>query len=161
MNKHSNCCKSFFYGLENDFINSKVNKFEVLNPSNHFAPNHNVEPEHIKVEIEFDFTNEVVYGTTTIDITVKSPSIDFIILDAKNLTIQEVNINSLKALFENDGKKLTIFTQKGVHRGEKLNIRIKHFVEKPVAGVYFVKPSMEYPNKHLHVWTQCQERMQC
>ncbi len=158
MNNTNNYCKSYFYGLESEI--SKIissNNFDIPASKLHYTPAHAIEPEHVKIELEFDFEKEVVRGRTTYNLVVKSKSIDKISLDAKNLFIQETFVNKTKVEFENTNKKLNISLPESFGRGTKLELTIIHSVEKPAAGVYFVKPSKDYPSKHLHVWTQCQD----
>ncbi len=158
MNNNENYCKSLFYGQETEigtFLS--VNKFEIPESRTNFVPDHSVEPEHVKIEINFDFAKEMVTTTTTFNLVVKKEIIDKISLDAKNLTIHETIIGGIAQNFENSGRKLHVFVKEHFVRGTKFQLQIKSSVEKPAAGVYFVKPSLEYSQKHMHVWTQCQD----
>lgn len=157
MNKYTSYCKSYFFGSNNELFHYLPIKFDSYNAISHFSPDHKVEPEHLKVDIEFDFDKEKVSSSTTISVVVKAESIDEITLDAKNLVINKVLVNNTIALFENDGKKLRIFLENELVRGAKANLEIQSQVDHPAAGVYFIKPSTEYPNKHMHVWTQAQD----
>lgn len=158
MNNCNNYCKSFFFGLESEITNYlPSNSFDIPASTLHFVPDHTVEPEHVKIELQFDFDKELVQGITTFSLVVKAESIKEITLDAKNLQIHEVQLNQQKIDFENTNKKLIISLPQDVTRGTKLKLKITHSVEKPAAGVYFIKPTKDYPSKHPHVWTQCQD----
>jgi aminopeptidase N len=156
MNNNNNYCKNFFN--ESEYVFHPLKKaFDLPFSRTHYVPSHEVEPEHVSIEIEFDFEKELVKGITSFSLLVKANKVSEITLDAKNLTIQEVIIDGASVKFENTGKKLQVFPTKMLDKGNKIDLIIHHSVEKPAAGVYFVKPTKEYPNKHLHVWTQSQD----
>ena len=155
MNKYTTYCKSYLFGLESGIV--PLNRFDTYNAISHFVPDHKVEPEHFKIEIEFDFEKNLVSSITTINALVKAESVNEITLDAKNLIISQVLIDNQQANFNNTGRKLNIEVGHELQRGTKITLQITSSVQEPLAGVYFVKPSTEYPQKHLHVWTQGQD----
>ena len=142
MNNKQIFCKSNFFGLESNLINFSLGSFNIPESKLHFVPNHKVEPEHVKLELEFDFEKEKISGTTTFNLVVKAPDISSILLDAKSLVIDNVSVNGKEVEFENSGNKLLIQTGSTLQRGEKITLKIKHFVEKPQAGAYFIKPTL-------------------
>ena len=162
MNKNENWCKTFFYDEFLEFTKIfNIIRFDMPESKKKFVPDHNVEPEHIRIEFEVDFNKELITTTTTFNLLIKTERLNKITFDAKNLLIHNVLVNNIKSDFENTGKKLHVFlkesVEKNFQRGKKVTVIINSSVEKPLAGAYFVKPSPEYPQKHMHLWTQFQD----
>ena len=82
MNNTESFCKSYFYGIYSEQIKLlNSNKFDIPESKLHFVPDHLVEPEHVKIEVEFDFDKELVIGTTTYDLVVKANSYKLLIMN--------------------------------------------------------------------------------
>ena len=162
MNKNENWCKTFFYDEFLEFTKIfNIIRFDMPESKKKFVPDHNVEPEHIRIEFEVDFNKELITTTTTFNLLIKTERLNKITFDAKNLLIHNVLVNNIKSDFEKTGKKHHVFlkesVEKNFQRGKKVTVIINSSVEKPLAGAYFVKPSPEYPQKHMHLWTQFQD----
>ncbi len=123
----------------------------------HFFPDTPLLPKHLRLELQFDWKEERVWGETTHELVVKGRDVKEIRLDAVNLEISRVSVNNRSTGFDNDGERLTIPLAKPLPPGSIARIKIKHSVQRPAAGIYFTQPDENYPNRFKTVWTQGQD----
>ncbi len=123
----------------------------------HFAPDTPIIPKHLLLELNFDWEQEKVWGSTTYELLANVNNICEIELDAANLDIDRVQIGSRGVSFENTGEKVIVFLAKPLKEGSAIKLKLHHSVTRPAAGIYFTKPDKEYPNRFKTVWTQGQD----
>ncbi|SVB30782.1 uncharacterized protein METZ01_LOCUS183636, partial [marine metagenome] len=134
-------CKCHFYEGESEhwgLLDRKAFAHKGAMP--HYTPDIQVSPEHLTLEVNFDWTKERVWGTTKYDLLFKGHDIDKITFDAINLDISRVLIGRKSVDFENTGKKIIIPLKKKFQLGDRMSIKLDHSVTRPVAGIYFTKP---------------------
>ena len=122
----------------------------------HYTPDIQVSPEHLILDINFDWVTERVWGATLYDLVFKGHNVEEIIFDAVNLEVSRVVIGRKIVNFENTGKKIIIQLNKKYQLGDRISIKLDHSVTRPVAGIYFTKPDNHHVDRFKTVWTQGQ-----
>ena len=120
-----------------------------------FAPDRVVDILHILLEIDVDPVARTVTGTATLRAAALAPT-TFVVLDAVELTIDEVTANGKPAPFRHDGKKLRIELGKQLEPASELVLAIGYH-GSPRRGLYFTGPDEGYPDKPTQAWTQGQD----
>ncbi len=123
----------------------------------HFAPDTLILPKHLLLELNFDWQEERVWGSTTYDLQINAKDVREIVLDAVSLEIDQVQIGRSKVPFENTGEKVVVSLQKSLKVGSAIQVKLAHSVTRPAAGIYFTKPDKQYPDRFKTVWTQGQD----
>ena len=86
-------CKCHFYEGESrhwGLLDRKAFAHRGATP--HYTPDALVLPKHLKLELNFDWTGERVWGVTEYDLIIKGQDIEEIAFDAVNLSISSVLI---------------------------------------------------------------------
>ena len=123
----------------------------------HYTPNTLLQPEHLTLELHFDWVEERVWGSTIYDLVVKGHDVDEIAFDAVNLDVSRVLVGRKLADFENTGKRVVLHLGKKVKLGGRVRVTLFHSVTRPVAGIYFTKPDNHHAGRFKTVWTQGQD----
>lgn len=151
-------CKCHFHEGESEHWGLLDRKsFELKGSKVHFAPDTLILPQHLKLELEFDWDEQRVWGSVAYDLIVNGPEAELFELDAVNLEVSRVLLNSRAVEFENTGEKIRIHLGKAFKKGGKLKVKLFHSTTRPVAGIYFTKPDKHYPDRFKTVWTQGQD----
>ena len=121
---------------------------------------------HTKLELSFDWEEELVLGKATLRLKPYFYSVDKVILDAKDFEFQRVSFlgedKDLKYTY--DDKQLTIELGKTFSREEEITLYID-YTASPAAtggsaaiqsdqGLFFINPRGEEPGKPRQIWTQ-------
>ncbi len=120
-----------------------------------YAPDRQVDVQHIRLDVTPDFTRHTVAGTTRIEFTPISQPLTDLRLDAVDLTVSAVRGSSDIASYVNSGEDLTVVFAEPIPVGTSAWIEVDHEAE-PKQGFYFRTPEMGYPDSDTHVWTQGQ-----
>ena len=123
----------------------------------HFAPDTPLLPQHLLLDLHFDWEEERVWGNTTYDLMVNAQNVREIVFDAANLEIERVMLGRRALTFENTGDQVIASLDKPLKYGETVRVKLFHSVTGPPAGVYFTKPDTAYPDRFKTVWTQGQD----
>jgi len=107
--------------------------------------------DRVSIDIDIDFENRSLKGRAVNCFTVLRET-DMIELDAVDMSIENVLLNNSNVEYDYDGNILRIFLPKEVDRGEKLEISIEYYVEKPKMGLWFIPIDSDKPA--IQVWTQ-------
>ncbi len=125
---------------------------------------------HTKLEAKFDYAKQYMYGKVWLTLKPHFYATDSLLLDAKGLTINKLEIvkagKNAPIKFTNDGMFLNIKLDKNYKSGEAYTIYID-YVSKPndlvvqgstaisdAKGLYFINPMGEEKNKPTQIWTQ-------
>ncbi len=128
-------------------------KFELPGAKPNYNPDRPGQVNHIFLDLAIDIPNQSFQGTCTITLTPVRPGITQLSLDAVDLTIKSVLIDSISQPFDYDQEKLIINLLKPTEK-KAIKIAIAYQVNHPKRGLYFVSPDEYYPNKPTQVWTQ-------
>jgi aminopeptidase N len=112
--------------------------------------------QHYKIEVRFDQPNRMVLGQVTITLSPLRPVLDSIVLDAVNMTIEDVRLPKGAPLrFVYDSSTLRVRLDRPYRYGEKLDLAVRYRCV-PERGLYFIQPDASYPNAPEQIWTQGQ-----
>ncbi|MFH1005434.1 MAG: M1 family aminopeptidase [Bacteroidota bacterium] len=162
--------KKFPETIQNDEIKKEdISRYE---PTEYLsAPTRSIDIIHTKLEVNFDWKKQYLFGKATLTLKPYFYSTKEIILDAKGFEIKNVSANhSLSLPFIYDKTQLTITLDKEYTRNDTLSIFID-YIAKPNErkiktgntitsdkGLYFINPSPsangKEKNKPTELWTQ-------
>lgn len=108
---------------------------------------------HYKLKLELDEAKKSVAGTATITFTPLGTSLDSIILDAEQLTIQSVSLSGSRLEFLNDSHELTLYLPHSISLADTLTVAITYSCT-PTKGLYFIQPDSTDPTRRHQIWTQ-------
>lgn len=111
----------------------------------HYPPDLRVEPVHMHLELRFDLEQQSVEGTNTITVRGNGGSGHTLKLNAVAFTRAEARGEGVD-WFRYDGTQLVIRWKTPLADGEERTIEVPYRVDKPVAGLYFSRPSTAYPD---------------
>lgn len=125
---------------------------------------------HTKLEVSFDWENQYLNGTATLDFTPYFFPQFEVVLDAKGMDIHSVQMyegtHGADTPFTYDGEQLTIDLGGEFERGDTLRIAIAYRAKpnerkvggsaaiKSDKGLYFINPLGKEKNKPRQIWTQ-------
>jgi aminopeptidase N len=151
-------CKCHFQNGESNHWGILDRKaFAQKGSKTHFAPNTPLLPQHLLLDLSFDWEEERVWGNTIYDLMVNGQDVREIAFDATNLDIDRVVLGHRKLEFENTGEQVIVLLDKVLRYGEVVRVKLFHSVIRPSAGIYFTKPDEAYPERFKTVWTQGQD----
>jgi aminopeptidase N len=127
--------------------------FELPGAKPHYNPDRPGQVEHIFLDLVLDIPNKSFQGTCAIALKPIHPHIQYLTLDAVDLEIESVLLNSVSQPFDYDGKQLAIKLLEPTGE-ETIEIAIAYSVAHPQRGIYFISPDEHYPHKPTQVWTQ-------
>jgi len=127
--------------------------FELPGAKPHYNPDRPGEVEHIFLDINLDIPQATLEGSCYITLKPLRQGVEELTLDAVDLKINSVLINSISQTFDYNGKKLKIYLQQPTSL-ETIKIAIAYQVIQPRRGIYFIQPEADYPHKPTQVWTQ-------
>ena len=151
-------CKCHFQNGESDHWGILDRKsFIQKGAEAHFAPDTPLLPQHLLLDLNFDWEEERVWGSTTYNLMVNGEDVREIVFDATNLEIDRVMLGRRALEFENTGDRLIVSLDKTLKYNEIVQVKLFHSVTRPPAGIYFTKPDNAYPKRFKTVWTQGQD----
>ena len=106
-------CKCHFYEGESDhwgLLDRRAFAHKGALP--HYTPDATVLPKHLKIELNFDWTEERVWGVTEYELVIQGHDVEKVAFDGINLCISRVLIGKKSIEFENTGKKIILHLKK-------------------------------------------------
>ena len=116
-------CKCHFHEGESEhwgLLDRKAFAHKGATP--HYTPDTLVLPEHLVLELSFDWVEERVWGVTQYDLVIKGHDVEEIIFDAVNICVSRVLVGKKLIQFENTGKKIILPLAKKYRSGERISI---------------------------------------
>lgn len=146
-------CRCFGRGL------SRLSQFYIPEAKPHHPPDRLVDVEHIRLEIAVNLQEKSLKGTCTTRFRAVAPSVARMIFDAVDLVVEKVMDPDGKDLhFDRQPDRLIVFLGKAFQPGEESQVVIHYHVIEPRAGLYFIAPDHDYPNRPWQLWTQGQDQ---
>ncbi len=127
--------------------------FELPGAKPQYNPDRPGQVNHIFLDLVLDIPQQSFQGTCTITLTPVHAGISKFTLDAVDLNIDSVLIDSIAQPFDYDGERLEIHLIEPTGT-EAINLAISYRVVQPQRGLYFIAPDTHYPDKPTQVWTQ-------
>ncbi len=121
---------------------------------------------HTKLEVNFDWTKSRMNGVATITAKPHFYASDELILDAKGMIINYVELNKKRMNFEYKEDVLKIFLDRKYTRNDEYTVKIDYIAcpdERETGGsaaitsdkgLYFINPTGEDKSKMPQIWTQ-------
>jgi aminopeptidase N len=117
-----------------------------------------VDVQHIKLELSVDMKLKLIKGSCITDFKGLAPSADRVSFDAIDLKVDQVMDGSGAELrYDHSDGKLVVYLRKNLQPGEESRIVVKYTVQEPRAGLYFIAPDKDYPQRPWQLWTQGQD----
>jgi aminopeptidase N len=120
----------------------------------HYPPSLELEPVHLEIDLSLDLETQT--ATLAVKTTVvcnhagarslKLDGVAFLDLSVRDTT-------KLPMTFAYDGKAIEVSWEKAFALGEKRTVETRYRVERPASGLFFMKPTPEYPRKPLYAAT--------
>lgn len=127
--------------------------FELPGAKPHYNPDRPGQVNHIFLDLSLNISNKSFQGTCTITLTPVRKGITELTLDAVNLQIESVLVDTVSQPYDYDTNQLTIHLLNPTEE-KPINIAINYQADQPQRGLYFVGPEEYYPHKPVQVWTQ-------
>jgi len=140
----------YYYG---DTEEKKPKSFFLPGSKPHYNPDSPGQVNHIFLDLELDISKEYLAGTCSLKLTPVRAGIGNLTLDAVDLEIESVLVDQVSQPFVYDRKELKISLLQPTTENP-LTLSIQYHLSKPQRGIYFIKPTPDYPNKPTQVWTQ-------
>ncbi len=115
-----------------------------------YAPNRQVDVEHLKVDMIPDFQKRSIYSTATIDFEVIAKPFRSLILHGIDLEILNVTSNNKIESFDTDDAIITILFEKELPLNQKHYVSIEYRA-KPKDGLFWRTPELGYPKESMQI----------
>src|SRR5579862_5137746 len=124
-----------------------------------YGPDKTVAVEHIDLHLEPNLMAASLRGICTTTVRALDESVARLTLNAVDHQVESVTRDGKPCAFAMRNGKLTIEFTPAIAAGESASFAVAYQVTKPRAGLFFIAPSKEYPNKIPHAWTQSQDEI--
>jgi aminopeptidase N len=116
-----------------------------------------VRPVHQVLDVDLDIAGRKMTGQTTLTLKCVQRETKSFDLDSVDIEIHKVSLAGEKCGFTVGKEKLKVELPRALKRGEQVDLTVDFTVSEPRAGIYFIGPDKEYPDRPLQVWTQGQD----
>ena len=117
-----------------------------------------VEVEHIDLYLAPDLAAARMEGVCTTRVRAIDDGVREFTFDAVDFIVGWVRDGSSRQLdFRRDAGTLTVHLAEPLKAGERTEVAVAYRLEKPRAGLHFVAPTTEHPDKPTQCWTQSQD----
>ncbi len=123
-----------------------------------YGPDKLVAVEHIDLYVTPDLAARRMDGVCTTTVRAIDDGVAELTLDAVDLVVGSVRDGDGRPLiFRRGPETVTIALPRPLRAGERTSFAIAYFVEHPRAGLHFVAPTKEHPERPTQCWTQGQD----
>lgn len=120
----------------------------------HYPPDLRLEPIHLNIALRLDLESESAQGTVSTTVVANDRGAQTLELDAIDFEDVAVGHGGDDGVaFSYDGQKIRISWDKPFDLGEKRTVAVTYKVHRPLSGLFFSRPSPEYPKKALYAAT--------
>ena len=124
-----------------------------------YGPDTTVEVEHIDLYLAPDIAAQRMEGVCTTTVRAIDDGVRDVTLDAVDFFVGSVRDDGGRPLhFRRSAGALTVHLPRPLAAGERTTFAVAYRLEKPRAGLHFIAPSTEHPEKPTECWTQSQDR---
>lgn len=114
-----------------------------------YAPDRPFDTCHIYLDLSVDFSRRRLTGICRTTVKARRAGLRSLSFDAIDLKISKVLFDGKPCPFKNADKKLVVTAPKPLVEGEAHDVEVRYYVEKPEAGLHFVKNPVQ-------MWSQSQ-----
>ena len=118
-----------------------------------YAPSREYHLQNVRVSLHFDLDQRKVIGEVTHTLSTLRDGLTHLDFDCADLTITSARVNGKDASFDLHDDQLSVKLAQPAKAGEKFEVNIK-YEGKPTAGLYFILPDKDDPDRAKEVWTQ-------
>jgi aminopeptidase N len=118
-----------------------------------FARSRDYDLQHSTIRLAFDTTQRKIFGDVTHRVAMLRESASRVVFDSVALHIESVTLDDRPALYETTSTQLSVVLPSPARRGDSHTIEIK-YEGSPRAGLFFILPDKNYPNRPVEIWTQ-------
>jgi aminopeptidase N len=124
-----------------------------------YGPDRVVDVEHIDLHLVPDLAAQRMEGVCTTTVRAIEDGVRDLTLDAVDLIVGSVRDGAGRALgFRRGSTTLTVHLAEPLGAGERASFAVAYRVERPRAGLHFIAPTHEAPDKPTQCWTQSQDQ---
>jgi aminopeptidase N len=135
-----------------------VNPFPRPGAPARYGPDKLVHVEHIDLYVTPDLAARRMDGVCTTTIRAIDDGVDELTLDAVDLVVGSVRDADGHPLeFRRRPLTLTVYFKRPLSAGERTSFAVAYLVDRPRAGLHFVAPTKEHPDRPTQCWTQGQD----
>jgi aminopeptidase N len=135
-----------------------VKSFPLPGAPAQYGPDKLVHVEHIDLYLTPDLAARRMDGVCTTTVRAIDDGVGELTLDAVDFVVGSVRDADGKPLdFRRDPQTLTVRLREPLRAGERTSFAIAYLVERPRAGLHFIAPTKEHPEKPTQCWTQSQD----
>lgn len=148
------CLKKIFFiclfliFASNEFINAQSENASVLNPATR-----NYDQINVKLNLKFNVDSSEVIGNEEFTFTPMKNNFDTLILDSKTIKVSAVSYLGINLSYWQTDQNTFVKLNKPFNPGDSLTIII-NYTAFPTDGMYFFKPSKEFPTMKYNIWSQ-------
>ncbi len=123
-----------------------------------YGPDKLVHVEHIDLYVTPDLAARRMDGVCTTTIRAIDDGVSELTLDAVDLVVGSVRDADGHPLeFRRRPLTLTVYFKRPLRAGERTSFAVAYLVDRPRAGLHFVAPTKEHPDRPTQCWTQGQD----
>jgi aminopeptidase N len=125
--------------------------------TNQYVPTRPVWPTYQTLNVVLDIEKKELSGSNTIKIKALQNEVSTFSVDSADLKIHGVSLNGVNVKYEVRDLAIDIILSEPLLRGVTSELKIDYTCKNPRAGLYFIAPDKEYPDRPVQVWSQGQD----
>ena len=118
-----------------------------------YAPSRDYHLQNVRASLRFDLEQHKVFGEVTHTLSTLRDGETHLDFDCADLTISSARVNGKDATFDLRDGKLRVQLAQPAKAGGKFEVEL-HYEGKPTAGLYFILPDKDDPDRAKEIWTQ-------
>ena len=112
-----------------------------------YPPDLGLEPLHLDIDLQLDLAEATAQGSVSVLVQAQRTGAQDFTLDAVALQITAVEDGDGNSLtWRGDGEKLYVRWPQPFSKGDQVRVRVSYRVTAPTSGLYFSRPTAEYPD---------------
>jgi aminopeptidase N len=122
-------------------------------PDLHYPPDLKLEPVHLAIRPLIDIDTESADMSVTMTVQANAASASAISLNGIDFKNLKADGGKHNVHLTYDGSIISLSWDKQFALGERREVTLTYRVERPISGLFFMKPTKEYPGRHYYAAT--------
>lgn len=118
-----------------------------------YAPDREVDIDHLVLDVTPDFPRRTVSGTATWKFKPIAKPLSALKLDGVDLNVESVTSTEKVASFQVTDEKVIVNFAESIPAGKEASVTVRYSAQ-PEKGLYFRTPELGYKPEDMHIWTQ-------
>jgi aminopeptidase N len=114
-------------------------------------------PTYQSLDLVLDIEKNELSGSNSIKFKALQKDVTSFKVDSVDLKIHSISVNGAAVKYTVNQSDVEVTLAAPLARGEVGEIKITYSCHDPKAGLYFIKPDREYPDRPVQVWSQGQD----